>query len=201
MGYIIELIFWVVIAVVVGLLSSSRREEKRVDANKTVMRQNPSLRYGLYTVGFIISGLFMFMGTMAVRDGAQKDEPWIIPLVFLGILIGAGCFVGGYVLYARHVFFDETELIVGRPFKKMLHVKWQEISRMEKKQTKLVLYGADGARLVAGDPSLENFDLFADMAKRMCSAKAAKVRNDIVHIKIIVLCPFVDRVPFHKFLI
>ena len=179
MGYIIEMIFWVVAAVVVGLFGSSRREEKRVDANKTVMRQNPSLRYGMYLLGILIVGMFVFFGTMAIRDGAQKEEPWTVLLIFLGILFGAGCFIVGDILYAKHVFFDETELLIGRPFKKMLHVKWQEIDRMEMKKNKLVLYGADGKRLVGADLSWENFDLFADMAKRMCSAKEVKKGGDI----------------------
>ncbi len=179
MRYIIEMIFWVAAAVIVGFFGSSRREEKRVDANKTVMRQNPSLRYGMYLLGVLIVGMFVFFGTMAIRDEAQKEEPWTILLIFLGILFGAGCFIVGYIFYAKHVFFDETELLIGRPFKKMLHVKWQEIGRMEMQKNKLVLYGADGKWLVGADLSWENFDLFADMAKRMCSAKEVKKGGDI----------------------
>lgn len=177
MEYIAELVFWVVIGVVVGFLGSSRREEKKVDANKTVMRQMPSIRYGMYTIGILIGGMFAVFGAMALRDGAQKEEPWLVPLTFVGLMVGALCCAGGYIFYAKHVFFDEEELIVGRPFRSMLHVKWQEISRMETKKTRLLLYGADGKKLVAANPALENFDLFSDMAKRMCSAKVQRKGN------------------------
>lgn len=174
MEYIIETLFWVVLAVVLGLLGSSRREEKRVDPNKTVMRYEPSMRYGLYMIGILLGGMFGFFGAMAIRDGAHKAEPWLIPVILLGVLAGIFFLVCGYILYASHVFFDEEELIVGRPFRGMQHVKWQEISRMEKKGNRLLLYGADGKRLVRTNQSIQNFDLFLDMAKRMCSARMQK---------------------------
>ncbi|MDE6874701.1 MAG: hypothetical protein K2P87_09640 [Lachnospiraceae bacterium] len=174
MEYIVEMIFWVVLAVVLGLLGSSRREEKKVDPDKTVMRYGPSMRYGLYMIGILIGGMFGVFGAMAIRDRAHEAEPGLILLILLGVLAGIFFLVCGYILYARHVFFDEEELIVGRPFKSMLHVKWQEVSRMECKGNRLLLYGADGRRLLCANAVLENFDLFSDMAKRMCSARMPK---------------------------
>lgn len=179
MEYIIEMIFWVVLAVVLGLLGSSRREEKKVDPNKTVLRQMPNIRYGMYFIGILIGGMFCFFGAMAIRDGAHKEQPWLLLLILFGVLAGVGCILAGYVFYARHVFFDEEELIVGRPFHKMLHVKWQEISRMEVKANKTItLYGADGKRLVTAGAALENYDLFSSMAKRMCSARMPRKEGD-----------------------
>lgn len=172
MEYIVEMIFWVVLAVVLGFLGSSRREEKKVDPNKTVLRQMPTIRYGMYFIGIVIGGMFCFFGAMAIRDGAHKGQPWLIPLILFGVLAGAACILAGYIFYAKHVFFDEDGLIVGRPFHKMLHVKWQEISRMKVKANKtVILYGADGKRLVTAGAALENYDLFLGMAKRMCSAR------------------------------
>lgn len=175
MEYIVEMIFWVVIAVVLGFLGSSRREEKKVDPNKTVLRQIPTIRYGMYFIGIIIGGMFCFFGAMAIRDGAHKEQMWLVPLILFGVLVGVVFVLSGYIFYARHVFFDEEELIVGRPFRKMLHVKWQEISRMEVKANKtILLYGADGKRLVTAGMALENYDLFSSMARRMCSARMPK---------------------------
>ncbi|MDE7325237.1 MAG: hypothetical protein K2N63_03000 [Lachnospiraceae bacterium] len=172
--YLIEWGFWVLLAVIVGLLGNSRREEKRVDPNKTVMRQNPTLRFSMYGVGIILTGLFVFVGTGAVKDGAHREEPFIIPLILLGVLAGILCFMAGYILYKKHVFFDEDGLIVGRPFRGNLQLKWTQISRMEMKGNRLVLYGPEGKKLLKADPSLENFDLFSSMAKRMCSAKQVR---------------------------
>lgn len=174
MTYFIELGFWVAIALLAGFLGSSKREEKRVDPNKTVMRRNPTLRFGMYTIGIVLAALFIFIGTMAAKDKTTEEEPWIIPVILLGVLVGVFCMVVGYILYAQHVFFDEEELIVGRPFRSSLHVKWQEISRMEFVGNRLVLYAAGGKKLLKTDMTLENYDLFSDMAKRMCSSKQAR---------------------------
>ncbi len=174
MRYLIGWIFWVVLAVIVGFLGNSKREEKRVDPNKTVMRQVPMYRFGMYSIGVILIGLFGFFGAGAIHDEAQKENPWLIPVIFLGFFAGILCFLAGYILYAKHIFFDEKELIVGRPFRSNLSFLWQEIERMEISGNYLCLYGAGGKRIVKANPALENYDLFADMAKRMCSAKQIK---------------------------
>ncbi len=88
MTYFIELGFWVAIALLAGFLGSSKREEKRVDPNKTVMRRNPTLRFGMYTIGIVLAALFIFIGTMAAKDKTTEEEPWIIPVILLGVLHG-----------------------------------------------------------------------------------------------------------------
>lgn len=131
MRYLIRWGFWVVLAIAAGFLGNSRREEKRVDPDKTVMRYMPTYRFGMYFIGIILIGLFGFLGAEAVGDGAQKEDPWIIPMILLGLLFGVLCFLTGYILYAKHIFFDEKGLIVGRPFRSSLSFLWQEIERME----------------------------------------------------------------------
>lgn len=174
MRYLIGWIFWVVLAIAVSFLGNSRREEKRVDPNKTVMRQMPTYRFGMYFIGILLIGIFGFIGAGAIRDGAQKEEPWLILVLFLGLFSGILCCLAGYILYAKHIFFDEKELIVGRPFRSKLSLSWQEIERMEISGNYLCLYEPGGKRIVKASPVLENYDLFADMAKRMCSAKQIK---------------------------
>lgn len=174
MRYLTGWICWVVLAVVIGFLGNSRREEKRVDPNKTVMRQMPTYRFGMYFIGIILIGLFGFIGAGAIHDGAQKENPWLIPVILLGIFSGILCCLAGYILYAKHIFFDEKGLIIGRPFRSNLSLLWQEIERMEISGNYLCLYGPGGKRIVKASPVLENYDLFADMAKRMCSAKQIK---------------------------
>lgn len=177
MRYLIRWGFWVVLAIAAGFLGNSRREEKRVDPDKTVMRYMPTYRFGMYFIGIILIGLFGFLGAEAVGDGAQKEDPWIIPMILLGLLFGVLCFLTGYILYAKHIFFDEKGLIVGRPFRSSLSFLWQEIERMEISKNRLCLW-AEGKRIVKANPTLENYDLFAGMAKRMCSAKQTKQNGE-----------------------
>lgn len=177
MKYIFELVILAIIGVVTRMLGSSKREEKKADPNKTVMRQQPNLRYSLYVLGIMFMIIFFYGAAAAMQE---NENTWLFSfLVFLGILVGGFFLIGGYSLYARHVFFDEEELLVGRPFKKLLCVKWQEISRMETKTGQIILYGPDGKKLVRASASLENFDMFANTAKRVCSAKeASKQRTE-----------------------
>lgn len=173
MKYFIELIVLVIIGVATRFLGSSRREEKKADPNKTLMRQPPNLRYSLYVLGIMFMIIFCYGGVAAAQDGASKDAPWLPFLMLLGVLASGLFFLGGYSMYARHVFFDDEELLVGRPFRGLLRVGWKEISRIETKRGQIILYGADGKRLVRASANLENFDIFENTVKRVCSAKQA----------------------------
>lgn len=171
MKYIIEVLIYAAIGAVTVLFGSSRREEKKVDSNKTVMRQPASLRYSMYFLGAMFMAIFCYLIVSAVRDGVLEEEPWTLAGPFAGFLVGVFCVLCGYFLYARHVFFDDEELLVGRPFKGLVCVKWQEISRMDMKNGYIVLYGPDGKKLVKAQSGMDNYDMFALEAKRACSGK------------------------------
>ncbi len=120
---------------------------------------------GIFMLGFVI----VLVG-IAVSMGAWEEAGSIMLFcVGLAVIIFVAGLFTGYCLKARHIWYDEEKLLIGRPFRQYETVQWRGIVRMQiLNQDFFYLYDRDGRRLVSADAGMTGYHEFYDMAAKHC---------------------------------
>lgn len=152
------------------LFGSNRWERKKIPAGMEIFCQNPKQRYLLYALGILT---FLFVAGVAalcyVMGGIEEAGIWIYLCMVLGVLILLICFLGGYIMYSSHIFFDDEKLIIGRPFRTPLQLSWHEIGEMRiKNRQSFVLFDRNGKVCVKAYINMVNYDIFFEIAQKHC---------------------------------
>lgn len=169
-----RLLFILILAAIALLLFliGGKRERKKIPAGMTILCQNPFLRYVLYALG-----VFLFLFTegacyIGYRLGGAKDAGiWFSVCAVLGALVPLLLFLCGYTIYARHIFFNEEKLLIGRVFRAPLRLSWREIGEMRRTDRQsFVLLDRGGKIVVNAYCTMVNYALFLQTAERHCGA-------------------------------
>ena len=165
------------LALFIFLISGrNKRELKKIPEGMYIFTKNPMMRYIMYALGLFI---FVFVGGGGVRcyimDGVEDAGIWFYICMALGILDPLICFLGGYLMYSSHIFFDDDKLLIGRPFHTPLRLTWYEIGEMRMKDRQsFVLYDRDGKPRVKAYIGMVNYDIFLRTAQRHCRPHLAE---------------------------
>ena len=175
-----RLIMYVILiglALFIFLISGrNKRELKKIPEGMNIFTKNPMMRYIMYALGLFI---FVFVGGVGVlcyiMDGVEDAGIWFYICMALGILDPLICFLGGYLMYSSHIFFDDEKLLLGRPFRAPLRLTWYEIGEMKMKDRQsFVLYDRDGKPRVKAYIGMINYDIFLRTAQRHCRPHLAE---------------------------
>lgn len=145
------------------IFGKNKREEKKVPVGMELLTMSPFLRYIMYAVGVlaILGG-----GLMALMLIDMKEEWPVIILVFVLFGIIAGMFfLMGYIFYARHIFFNREKIMIGRLFHGPDILEWNEVSRVDLKKTRLVLYDVRGKRRLEASAGMTGYEAFRVIAE------------------------------------
>ena len=169
-----RLIMYVILlglALFIFLISGrNKRELKKIPEGMYIFTKNPMMRYIMYALGLLI---FIFVGGAGalcyIMDGVEDAGIWFYFCMALGILDPLICFLGGYLMYSSHIFFDDEKLLLGRAFRTPSQLTWYEIGEIRIKDHQFfVLYDRDGKPRVKTYIGMVNYDLFLQTALRHC---------------------------------
>lgn len=121
-------------------------------------------------LGICIFGFVAFFVGIAISMGAWEEagDGMLLCIGLAVVILAAGLFTG-YCRKAQHIWYDEENLLIGRPFRQYETVQWREIVKMHiLNQDFFYLYDRDGRRLVSADASMTGYHEFYDMAIKHC---------------------------------
>ncbi len=120
---------------------------------------------GLFVFGFVV----VFVG-IAISLGAWKEAGSVMLLCMgLAVVILVAGFFAGYCMRAKHIWYDEEKLLLGRPFRPYETVQWRWIVRMQiLNQDFFYLFDRDGRRVVSADAGMTGYQDFYHTAAKHC---------------------------------
>ena len=165
-----------VVAAIAGIVyriaGNNRREEQSVPVGMKLLTNKPFIRYFLYAMGVVF--FLMFGGIMALPflmgDGDQVRE-------FLGTYILVGVLdvvilllflLLGYSMYARHIYFNDKKMVIGRLFRAPVTLEWSQVGQIKSKRGYVRLYDGSGKKRVEARPGMVGFETFRALAEQKC---------------------------------
>ncbi len=121
-------------------------------------------------LGIFVSGFTAVFVGIAIYAGAWNEAGSVMLLCIglVAVILVAG-FLAGYCIKARHIWYDDEKLLLGRPFARYETVQWRGIVRMQiVNQDFFYLYDRDGRRLVSADAGMTGYHDFYSAAARHC---------------------------------
>lgn len=165
-------IMWMVLFLIGGILylifGKNKREKKGVPVGMSLLAVSPVYRYAMYGAGVIL----LLFGALIVVLMSLSGEVELFPIIFMAVLIlcVAGIFfLAGYAFYARHIFFNEEKIMIGKLFDEPDVLPWKEISRAELKKNRIRLYDKNGKRCLDVSAGMIGFREFQTMAEQKCA--------------------------------
>ena len=175
-----KLFFTLVLALLAWLISlltgRNWRQLAKVPEGMAILCQPPGKRYVLYALGVLVMAVVLFFGALYLMDGAPESARGVWALcVAVAVLTLVVCIVGGNMLAMECVYFDDKKLQVNRAFRKPQTFQWNEVCTIKGSfDRQITLYQFDGARILAADIGMVNYEQFCAMVKAMCPSSTAQ---------------------------
>lgn len=153
------------------IFGRNKRELSRIPQGMDMFGINPMMRYVLYALGIFMLIFVLCMVWLCYMGGGFEEAGGMMVLcVCMAVVLFVICLVGGHVMYASHIFFDDECLIIGRAFRAPIKMTWQEIRRMELRgRNQFRLYDQFGDCCVkAYRGNTVNYERFYQAALRQC---------------------------------
>lgn len=107
-----------------------------------------------------------------VYDGAEELGGILYVMIAMGVFMPILFFLLGHVMYARHMYFNEEKILIGKPFRSPRTLYWNEVGNVKITKYAVMVYDGNGKRCVTAQSQMIGYEEFRLLVEKKYGDKS-----------------------------